>query len=118
MIALGCDHGGYDLMQEVKAHLEKRGLEYKDYGTYSKESCDYPVYGKKVAEAIVSGECDKGILICGTGIGISIAANKVKESVQQLFRIASLHRQQENTIMQILLHSAEESLVQDLLLKL
>lgn len=78
MIALGCDHGGYDLMQEVKAHLEKRGLEYKDYGTYSKESCDYPVYGKKVAEAIVSGECDKGILICGTGIGISIAANKVK----------------------------------------
>ncbi len=78
MIALGCDHGGYDLMQEVKAHLEKRGLEYKDYGTYSKESCDYPVYGKKVAEAIVSGECDKGILICGTGIGISIAANKVR----------------------------------------
>ncbi len=78
MIALGCDHGGYDLMQEVKAHLEERGLEYKDYGTYSKESCDYPVYGKKVAEAIVSGECDKGILICGTGIGISIAANKVK----------------------------------------
>lgn len=78
MIALGCDHGGYDLMQEVKAHLEKRGIEYKDYGTYTKESCDYPVYGKKVAEAIVSGECEKGILICGTGIGISIAANKVK----------------------------------------
>lgn len=78
MIALGCDHGGYDLMQEVKAHLEERGIEYKDYGTYTKESCDYPVYGKKVAEAIVSGECEKGILICGTGIGISIAANKVK----------------------------------------
>jgi ribose 5-phosphate isomerase B len=78
MIALGCDHGGFDLMQEVKKHLEERGLEYKDYGTYSKESCDYPVYGKAVANAIVSGECDKGILICGTGIGISIAANKVK----------------------------------------
>ncbi len=78
MIALGCDHGGYELMQEVKKHLEERGLEYKDYGTYSKESCDYPVYGKAVANAIVSGECDKGILICGTGIGISIAANKVK----------------------------------------
>ena len=78
MIALGCDHGGYDLMQEVKAHLEERGIEYKDYGTYTKESCDYPVYGKKVANAIVSGECEKGILICGTGIGISIAANKVK----------------------------------------
>ena len=78
MIALGCDHGGYDLMQEVKAHLEERGIEYKDYGTYTKEYCDYPVYGKKVANAIVSGECEKGILICGTGIGISIAANKVK----------------------------------------
>ena len=78
MIALGCDHGGYDLMQEVKAHLEERGLEYKDYGTYSKESCDYAEFGKKVAHAIVNGECEKGILICGTGIGISLAANKVK----------------------------------------
>ncbi len=78
MIALGCDHGGYKLMVHVKKHLEDRGLEYKDYGTYSEESCDYPVYGKKVAEAIVSGECDKGILICGTGIGISITANKYK----------------------------------------
>ncbi len=78
MIALGCDHGGYKLMVHVKKHLEERGLEYKDYGTYSEESCDYPVYGKKVAEAIVSGECDKGILICGTGIGISITANKYK----------------------------------------
>lgn len=78
MIALGCDHGGYDLMQEVKAHLEERGLEYKDYGTYSKDSCDYAEFGKKVAHAIVDGECEKGILVCGTGIGISIAANKVK----------------------------------------
>lgn len=78
MIALGCDHGGYELMQEVKAHLEKRGLEYKDFGCNGTESVDYPVYGKKVAQAIQSGECEKGILICGTGIGISIAANKVK----------------------------------------
>ena len=78
MIALGCDHGGYDLMQEVKAHLEERGLEYKDYGTYSKESCDYPVFAKKVGKAIQDGVCDKGILICGTGIGISITANKMK----------------------------------------
>lgn len=78
MIALGCDHGGYTMMQEVKKHLESRGIEYKDYGCYSEESVDYPEYGKKVANAVVSGECDKGILICGTGIGISISANKVK----------------------------------------
>ena len=78
MIALGCDHGGYPLMQEVKAHLEERGLEYKDFGCYSEESVDYPVYGKKAAEAVASGECERGIIICGTGIGISMAANKVK----------------------------------------
>ncbi len=78
MIALGCDHGGYSLMQEVKAHLEERGLEYKDFGCYSEESVDYPIYGKKAAEAVASGECERGIIICGTGIGISMAANKVK----------------------------------------
>ena len=76
--ALGCDHGGYELMQEVKKHLEERGLEYKDFGCNGPESVDYPVYGKKVAQAIVDGECEKGILICGTGIGISITANKFK----------------------------------------
>ena len=78
MIALGCDQGGYELMQEVKKHLEARGLEYKDFGTYSSASVDYPIYGKKVAHAVADGECEKGILICGTGIGISITANKVK----------------------------------------
>ena len=78
MIALGCDHGGYELMQEVKKHLEERGLEYKDFGCNGPESVDYPVYGKKVAQAIVDGECEKGILICGTGIGISITANKFR----------------------------------------
>ncbi len=78
MIALGCDHGGYELMQEVKAHLEKRGFEFKDFGCYSNDSVDYPEYGKKVAHAVADGECELGILICGTGIGISIAANKVK----------------------------------------
>ena len=78
MIALGCDHGGYALMQSVKAHLDELGLEYKDFGTYSTDSCDYPVYAKAAANAVASGECEKGILICGTGIGISIAANKVK----------------------------------------
>ena len=77
MIALGCDHGGYDLMQEVIAHLEKRGLEYKNFGTYTKDSCDYPEFAHAVAHSIVNGECEKGILICGTGIGISIAANKI-----------------------------------------
>jgi ribose 5-phosphate isomerase B len=78
MIALGSDQAGYELKQVIIKHLEERGLAYKDYGSYDTEPVDYPVYGKKVAHAIVDGECDKGILICGTGIGISIAANKVK----------------------------------------
>ena len=78
MIALGCDHGGFELMQQVKEHLDKRGLEYTDYGTYAADSCDYADYAVKVGEAIQTGECDKGILICGTGIGISIAANKMQ----------------------------------------
>lgn len=76
MIALGCDQGGFALKQEIMAHLKGRGLEFKDFGSYDEQSVDYPIYAKKVAEAILSGECDKGILICGTGIGISIAANK------------------------------------------
>ena len=78
MIALGCDHGGFALKQSVIKYLEEKGLAYKDYGTYTEESCDYPAYGEAVARAVVSGECDRGILICGTGIGISLAANKVK----------------------------------------
>ena len=77
MIALGSDQAGYDLKQIIMKRLEERGLEYKDYGSYSADPVDYPIYGKKVAHAIVDGECDKGILICGTGIGISITANKV-----------------------------------------
>lgn len=78
MIAIGSDHGGYGLKQEIVGYLEKSGIEYKDYGTYTEDSCDYPVYAKKVAKAVLSGECEKGILICGTGIGISITANKFK----------------------------------------
>ena len=78
MIALGCDHGGFSLMKEVIAYLDSKGYEYKNFGTYSEESCDYPDFAKKVANAVVSGECEKGILICGTGIGISITANKFK----------------------------------------
>ena len=78
MIALGCDHGGFALKEEVKAHLQKRGLEVKDCGCYSTESCDYPVFGHAAAQAVADGECEKGIVICTTGIGISISANKVK----------------------------------------
>ena len=78
MIALGCDHGGFDLMQEIKKHLTEKGIEFKDFGTYDKNSCDYPDFGRKAAEAVASGECEKGIVVCTTGIGISIIANKVK----------------------------------------
>ena len=78
MLALGCDHGGYPLMKEVIDYLEKNNIEYKNFGTFSEESVDYPAYGKAVANAVAGGECEKGILICGTGIGISITANKVK----------------------------------------
>lgn len=78
MIGIGCDHGGFELKGEVIKYLEEHNIEYKDFGTYSDESTDYPIYGKKVANAVVSGECEKGILICGTGIGISITANKIK----------------------------------------
>lgn len=78
MIALGSDHGGYELKQEIIRYLEKKGYEYRDYGCDSTDSVDYPVYGKLVGEAVASGECERGILICGTGIGISITANKIK----------------------------------------
>ncbi|MBP5600140.1 MAG: ribose 5-phosphate isomerase B [Lachnospiraceae bacterium] len=78
MIAIGSDHGGYDLKQLVIEHLKKRGFEVKDFGTYSKDSCDYPEFGHAVAKAVASKECEQGIVICTTGIGISISANKVK----------------------------------------
>ena len=76
MIAVGCDHGGYELKQEIIKYLEEHGLSYKDYGTFSTDSCDYPDYARAVAESVLNKECDRGILICGTGIGISIAANR------------------------------------------
>ncbi len=78
MIALGSDHGGFDIKQVVIEHLKERGIEYKDFGTYDKNSCDYPIFGKAAAEAVANGECEKGIVICTTGIGISIVANKIK----------------------------------------
>jgi len=78
MIALGCDHGGYTLMLEIKVMLDDMGLEYKDFGTFTEESCDYPDYAHAVSNAVAAGECERGILVCGTGIGMSIAANKVR----------------------------------------
>ena len=77
-IHMACDHAGIELKETLRAHLEKMGYTVTDHGTYSKESCDYPVYAKKVAHAVADGKCDKGIIICGTGIGVSIVANKVK----------------------------------------
>ena len=78
MYAIGSDHGGYALKQEIMKHLTERGIEYRDYGTFSTDSCDYPDYGEAVGRAVASGECERGIVVCGTGIGISIAANKVR----------------------------------------
>lgn len=77
-IALGCDHGGYDLKQHVIKVLERLGHEAEDFGCFSKESCDYPDFGAAAAKAVAEGKCDRGIVICTTGIGISIAANKIK----------------------------------------
>jgi len=76
MIAIGSDHGGFDLKEKVKAHLQESGLEVKDVGCYEKVSVDYPTFGHAVAKAVAAGECEKGIVICTTGIGISITANK------------------------------------------
>lgn len=77
-IAIGCDHAGFELKEIVKDKLTSEGYELIDLGTNSSESVDYPIYGKAVGEKVASGECDKGIAICGTGIGISISCNKVK----------------------------------------
>ena len=78
MIAIACDHGAYALKETLKAHLDTRGLAYKDFGTYSEASCDYPDFAGPAAEAVAAGECDRGIVLCTTGIGVSITANKVK----------------------------------------
>lgn len=77
-IALGCDHGGYRLKQEIIKYLEEKGIPYKDFGCMDTNSCDYPEFGTAAAKAVAKGECEKGIVICTTGIGISITANKVK----------------------------------------
>ena len=77
MIAIGCDHGGFALKQEIIAYFKANGTEFKDFGCMSEEAVDYPDYAKAVSKAVLSGECEKGVLICGPGIGISIAANKI-----------------------------------------
>lgn len=78
MIALACDHAALELKEEVKKILESRGLDYEDFGTYTADSCHYPIFGARAARAVAEGRCDRGILICGTGIGMSLVANKVK----------------------------------------
>ena len=86
MIAIGSDHGGYKLKEEIKKYFEEKGIEYKDFGTYDEERTDYPIYAKKVAEAIQSKECDSGILVCRSGYGMTVVANKFKG-----IRAASIH---------------------------
>lgn len=78
LIAVACDHGGFDLKCEILKHLDERGARFEDFGTYSTESCDYPDYAEKACRSVISGKCGCAILVCGTGIGISIAANKIK----------------------------------------
>ena len=78
MIAIGCDHGGYDIKNAVIDYMKDKGIEYTDFGCYTTDSVDYPRFAFKVASAVASGECERGIICCGTGIGVSIAANKVK----------------------------------------
>ena len=77
-IAIGCDHGALELKDLMVSHLEKKGYEVKDFGTYTKDSCDYPEFAAAAAKAVANGECDKGIVLCTTGIGVSITANKIK----------------------------------------
>ena len=77
MIALACDHGGFELLQAIKRHLSSRGLEFKDFGAFSDERCDYPEFAAAASLAIAAGQCSRGIFVCGTGIGMSIAANKI-----------------------------------------
>ncbi len=78
MIASGCDHGGFALKQDILKYLEEKGLEYKDCGTYSEDAVDYPIYARAVVKEILEGRAEKGILICGTGIGVSMTANRYK----------------------------------------
>lgn len=102
MIALACDHGAFDLKQAIMAHLTARGLTYRDFGCFDKSSCDYPDFAAPAARAVASGECEKGIVVCTTGIGVSITANKVKGircALLSDIMSARLTRQHNNTNM-------------------
>jgi ribose 5-phosphate isomerase B len=77
MLAIGCDHGGLELKNHIEEHLKEKGIDFKDFGTFDETSCDYPDIAVIVCKSIQEGECDRGILVCGTGIGMSIAANKI-----------------------------------------
>ena len=90
MIAIGADHGGYKLKEEIKKYLEEKGIEYTDIGTFSEERTDYPIYAEKVAKKIASGECDKGIIACRSGVGMAMVANKFKG-----IRAGSIHSELE-----------------------
>lgn len=90
MIAIGCDHGGYKLKEEIKRYLDEKGIKYIDIGAYSEERTDYPIFAEKVAEKIQNGECDKGILACRSGAGMTMVANKFKG-----IRAASIHDEEE-----------------------
>ena len=105
MIALACDHGAYALKEKVKQHLDQLGYDYKDFGTYSEESCDYPDFAGPAAQAVAAGECGCGIVMCTTGIGVSITANKVKGircALLSDLMSARLTRQHNNTNMMAL----------------
>ena len=91
MIAIGCDHGGYKLKEEIKKYLEEVGIEYKDFGAFSDERTDYPIYASQVAEAVSKKECDLGILICRSGHGMTIVANKFKR-----IRAANIQSEEES----------------------
>lgn len=98
-IAIACDHGGFKLKQAVIQELKRLGHEVEDFGTYNEESCDYPDYASKAAKAVASGECEKGVVICGTGIGVSITANKVKVFVVHYATTFTVLRKQDNITM-------------------
>ena len=87
MLAIGCDHGGYKLKEEIVSHLKANNVEFKDFGVFEEKSVDYPDIASAVCKSILSGECENGVLVCGTGIGISIAANKVSTSLLLVFTI-------------------------------